>query len=142
MRPIIRGWISLGPAKPAEPGSGRQPCLEGTFLGNKLIKASLGGWGKRHRGEYPGSAGRDSCQLTMGRAVSAEHRGTDPPGARERVWLGGRCPHEVGGVASWREAFRSELLRADSDFPKEQFQMLTLSSRRGQVGGSEGALDH
>lgn len=31
----------------------------------------------------------DSCQLTMGTAVSAEHRGTDPPGARERVCLGG-----------------------------------------------------
>lgn len=66
----------------------------------------------------------DSCQLTMGTAVSAEHRGTDPPGARERVWLGGRCPHEVGGVASWREAFRSELLRADSDFPKVNKQKI------------------
>lgn len=58
VRPIIRGWISWGPAKPAEPGSGCQPCLEGTFLGNKLIKASLGGWGKRHRGEHPGGAGK------------------------------------------------------------------------------------
>lgn len=31
-------------------------------------------------------------------------------------------------LASWREAFRSELLKDDSGFPKEQFQVLTLNS--------------
>lgn len=94
--PIITCCISWGPDKPAEPESGRLPCYEGTFLGNKLIKASLGGWGKDTEVSTLGVLARDSCQLSTGRAVSAEHRGTDTPGARERVWLGSPAPTNLG----------------------------------------------
>ena len=31
---------------------------------------------------------------------------------------GAGCPHEVGVGVSWRGPLRSELLKADSDFPK------------------------
>lgn len=75
---------------------------EGTFLRNKLTRASLGGWRRRHRGKDPrGASKRILSRLTMGEAVQAEHGRIGSLGVRERVWLGGSgSPHKVDGVAS------------------------------------------